>query len=61
MDILSNLRTRYIAHKHELMLAGLLFLVATTSFGIGYLASRNNARPPIIIEDCSPLHEGSPP
>jgi len=30
-----------------------LFVVASLSFGIGYLVAREKNPPPIVIEDCS--------
>ena len=37
-------------HKRELILALIIFLVATISFGLGYLANRELNHAPIIIE-----------
>ena len=38
-------------HKRELALALIIFLVATLSFGLGYLANRELNHAPIIIEE----------
>lgn len=35
-----------------LILAGVIFLVSSLSFGLGYLANREIDHAPIIIEDC---------
>lgn len=39
-----------VSYKKELFIAILLFLVSTTSFGLGYLTAREFNRTPIIIE-----------
>lgn len=39
--------------KREVVLAGIIFLVSSTSFGLGYLANSEMGRAPIIIEKCS--------
>lgn len=40
-------------HKARLALAGLLFIAASISFALGYLANRELNHVPIIIEKCS--------
>lgn len=40
-------------YKKEILKGLLIFLVATISFGLGYLFNRDNNRAPIIIEKCS--------
>ncbi|MEK7634369.1 MAG: hypothetical protein AAB396_00570 [Patescibacteria group bacterium] len=42
-------------YKKEVSMGLLIFLVATLSFGLGYLFNRDNNRAPIIIEKCSDL------
>lgn len=37
-------------HKKEIVFALIIFLVASLSFGLGYLANREFNRAPIIIE-----------
>jgi hypothetical protein len=37
----------------ELTLAGIILLVSSLSFSLGYLANREAGRAPIIIEKCS--------
>ena len=37
-------------HKREVIFALIIFLVASLSFGLGYLANREFNRAPIIIE-----------
>jgi len=39
-----------IAHKRDITLFILLFLISTLSFGLGYLVSKQENRAPIIIE-----------
>ena len=38
------------AHKREIAFGIILFLVATVSFGLGYLANREFNHAPIVIE-----------
>ena len=42
-----------IKYKKELILAGIIFLVASLSFGFGYLANREFNHAPIVIEKCA--------
>jgi hypothetical protein len=42
-----------MSYKKEFILAGIIFMVATLSFGLGYLANREINHAPIIIEKCS--------
>lgn len=37
-------------HKQEVVLALIIFLVSSVSFGLGYLIAKQNNRAPIIIE-----------
>ena len=39
--------------KREIAFAAVVFFVSSLSFGLGYLANRDNYRAPIIIEKCS--------
>lgn len=47
---LSKLRDWLIFYKKEVVFALIIFLVATISFGLGYLANRELNHAPIIIE-----------
>jgi hypothetical protein len=40
-------------HKKELIFALVVFLVASFSFGLGYMANREYSYAPILIEKCS--------
>jgi len=51
--MLTRLRELAVIHKKEIFFALIIFLVATLSFGLGYLANREFNRTPIIIEKCS--------
>ena len=42
-------------HKKEVVFAVIIFLVASLSFALGYIANREFNRTPIIIEKCSNL------
>jgi hypothetical protein len=42
-----------VNHKKEIIFALIIFLVASLSFGLGYLSNREFNRTPIIIEKCS--------
>jgi len=39
--------------KKEIILGAIVFVVASLSFGMGYLANRQFNHAPIIIEKCS--------
>ena len=45
-----RLREWATLHKREIILALIIFLVATLSFGLGYLANRELNHAPIVIE-----------
>lgn len=38
--------------RKELILVGIVLLVSSLSFGLGYLANRERDQAPIIIEKC---------
>jgi hypothetical protein len=40
-------------YKNEVLIGLFLFIVSTTSFGLGYLTFREFNRVPIVIEKCS--------
>lgn len=40
-------------HRKEVVFGLIIFLVASLSFGLGYLANREFNHAPIIIEKCS--------
>lgn len=44
------MRERFLRYKKEIIFALIIFLVATLSFGLGYLANREFNHAPIIIE-----------
>lgn len=46
----------YYGHKKEILFAIIIFLVALTSFNLGYLSSRGD-RANIVIEKCSSMSE----
>jgi hypothetical protein len=41
------------SYKKQIILAAILFLTSSLSFGAGYLANREFNHAPIIIEKCS--------
>ncbi|MBI4993914.1 hypothetical protein HZC33_03115 [Candidatus Wolfebacteria bacterium] len=43
----------FIENKQAIIIGLLIFLVATLSFGLGYLSNREFNRAPIVIEKCS--------
>ncbi|MBI2034084.1 MAG: hypothetical protein HYT13_03245 [Candidatus Liptonbacteria bacterium] len=47
------LQERLRQYKKEIILAAIIFLVSSLSFGLGYLANREFSRASIIIEKCS--------
>jgi hypothetical protein len=50
---MERIRNWTIFHRKEIVFALIMFLVASLSFGLGYLANRELNRAPIIIEKCS--------
>lgn len=44
---------RLRAYRKEIAVALGVFLISSLSFGLGYLANRENSHTPIIIEKCS--------
>lgn len=42
-------------HRKEILFTLIIFLVASFSFGLGYLANREFNHAPIIIEKCSDI------
>lgn len=48
--MLPTFKKLIITYKKELLVVILLFLVSTTSFGVGYLTAKEFNRTPIIIE-----------
>jgi hypothetical protein len=40
-------------HKKELLFGAIIFIVASLSFALGYLANREFNHAPIIIEKCA--------
>lgn len=47
------MKEKFFRYRKEIILAAIIFLVASISFGAGYLANREFSRAPIIIEQCS--------
>jgi hypothetical protein len=47
------MREKILRYRKEIIFGMLVFLIATTSFALGYLASGKLNRAPIIIEKCS--------
>ncbi|MEK7193523.1 MAG: hypothetical protein AAB652_01920 [Patescibacteria group bacterium] len=45
-----KIRDYVVMHKREIVFTLIIFLVATLSFGLGYLANREFNHAPIIIE-----------
>jgi len=45
-----KLKDWFVFYKKEIIFAVIIFLVATVSFGLGYLANRELNHAPIIIE-----------
>jgi hypothetical protein len=50
-----------ILRKQEVAFGAIIFLVATASFGLGYLANREYTRTPIVIEQYSSSTAGLVP
>lgn len=48
-----EIKNKIFFYRKELILALIIFLVSSLSFGLGYLANREFSRAPIIIEKCS--------
>jgi len=48
--MIQTIKDWLIERKREVALGILLFLVATTSFGLGYLTNREFNHAPIVIE-----------
>lgn len=43
----------YFFYKKEVVFYAIIFLIASLSFGLGYLANREFDHVPIVIEKCS--------
>lgn len=54
-NIYPVLKDFLLIRRRELVLAGIIALTVSFSFGIGYLAARDSGSAPIIIEKCSHL------
>ncbi len=52
-EFLNRRRDWILFHKRELVFALIIFLVATISFGLGYLANREFNHVPIVIKKSS--------
>lgn len=53
MDFINSFKEWFKENQRDIMIAFLIIVVATLSFGLGYLANREFTRAPIIIEKCS--------
>ncbi len=53
---MSNLKKIIEDRKKEVALSLIIFLVATFSFALGYLANRELNHAPIVVEKCSELN-----
>ncbi len=51
-----NIRGWLYAHGREMVLGVIVFITASLSFGLGYLADQTFNHAPIIIETCSASH-----
>lgn len=51
MPIMSTIKEFVSGHKKEIILAVIIFLAASLSFGLGYLANREFSHAPIIIQN----------
>ncbi len=52
-NLIENSKEWFKENQKNIILTFLIIIVATLSFGIGYLANREFTRAPIIIEKCS--------
>lgn len=50
---MDKIREWFSRYRREIAFAAIIFVVASLSFGLGYLANRELNRAPIIIEKCS--------
>jgi hypothetical protein len=48
-----DIKEKALQYRKEIIFALIIFLVASLSFGLGYLANREFTHAPIIIEKCS--------
>ncbi len=48
----------HVYYKKEIVFGAIIFLTASLSFGIGYLANRESNHAPIVIEKCSAAAAG---
>ena len=48
-----DIKQKILIYRKELIFALIVFLVASLSFGLGYLANRGFNHAPIVIEKCS--------
>lgn len=49
------MKEKFLRYKKEIIFALTIFLVATLSFGLGYLANREFNHAPIVIEKTSDI------
>ena len=52
-EIKTKIYNRLIFYRKEVIFGVIIFLTASLSFGLGYLANREFNHAPIIIEKCS--------
>lgn len=51
--MLRSVQEVFLSHKRETVLGVIIFIMASLSFGLGYLAERTFNHIPILIEQCS--------
>lgn len=56
---MERFRNWAVFYQKEVIFVSAVFLIASLSFGLGYLANRELNRPPIIIEKCSGVVDSS--
>ena len=61
--VLLRFQEWYSAHKRDVVVGVLIFLIGTLGFGLGYLYAKESNRAPIIIEQAARNGElsGAPP
>ena len=52
-NVIENIKTWFWLNAKEIAFGAIIFVVASLSFGIGYLANREFNHAPIVIEKCS--------
>jgi hypothetical protein len=60
MNKVDYLKDWYEFYKKQILFVLVVFLVASTSFALGYLANREFNHAPIVIEKCSGTASSTP-